>query len=109
MDESLAMWSNAITDDIMGFIAGTDVPPEVEGRLGEPMSFWDQHQDAYFTGVYVQGVKALAALGPPAKVDCALKKYVAAHAYAIAEPADLLDALEARIPGARKTLRRFGI
>jgi Peptidase family M1 domain len=109
MDESLAMWSNAISDDIMDFIERAEIPPDVEGRLGQPMSFWDQHQEAYFLGVYVQGVRALAALGPPAKVDCALKRYVAAHAYGIAEPADLLDALDDRIPGARATLGDFGV
>ena len=45
----------------------------------------------------------------PAKVDCALRLYVAHDAYRIAVPADLLDVLDRVIPGASDRLRRFGI
>ena len=109
MDESLATYSNAISDDTIDFFRDASIPGEVAHRLGAPMSFWDRHEDAYFEGVYVQGVKALDSLGSAATVDCALKKYVAAHAYGIAEPDDLLDALTDQIPRARARLRSFGV
>jgi hypothetical protein len=73
------------------------------------MAFWDRHQEDYFYGVYLQGVKALAALGPLGVTDCALKEYVAARAFGIADSEDLVAALEARIPRAGRVLERFGV
>jgi hypothetical protein len=59
--------------------------------------------------VYGGGVRALASLGPPRRVDCALRLYVARNAYRIAQPGDLLDALDRVFQGAEHRLRRFGI
>jgi hypothetical protein len=73
------------------------------------MSYWNGRQRRYFTEVYSGGVLALRSLGPPARVDCALRLYVARNAYRIAKPGDLLDALNAVFPGAEAKLRRFGI
>jgi hypothetical protein len=42
-------------------------------------------------------------------VDCALRHYVARHAYSITEPGDLLDELDRVIPGAERRLRAWGI
>jgi hypothetical protein len=109
MDEGVTMYSNAITDDTIDFFLDQDIPSTVAGHMGEPMTFWDEHQDDYFEGIYLQAVHAFDALGPSARVDCALTRYVAANAYGIAHPVDLLDALAAEIPGARSTLRTFGI
>jgi hypothetical protein len=58
--------------------------------------------------VYVQGAQALAALGNPDAVDCALRIYVARTAYRVARPDDLVRALETVFPNARATLARFG-
>ena len=90
--------------------ADIPIPPAVEGELGRPMTYWDQHQDGgeYFYGVYAQGAKALAALGETARVDCALALYVARNAYDIAHPEDLGDALEDVLPQADEVLARFG-
>jgi hypothetical protein len=63
----------------------------------------------YFTEVYGGGVRALASLGPPSRVDCALKIYVAENAFRIAKPGDLLDVLNRILPRAERRLRRFGI
>jgi hypothetical protein len=63
----------------------------------------------YFRDVYGGGVEALASLHADAKVDCALRLYAAREAYQIAQPRDLLGALDAVIPGAFARLRRYGI
>jgi hypothetical protein len=73
------------------------------------MAFWEGRQSAYYRSVYVQPVKALAALGPPERVDCALRLYLARTAYHVARPADLLEAVNAVFPGGSATLARFGI
>jgi hypothetical protein len=73
------------------------------------MSYWTGKERRYFTEVYGGGVLALRSLGPAARVDCALRAYAARNAYGIARPGDLLDALNAVIPGAEAKLRRFGI
>jgi hypothetical protein len=81
----------------------------VANRLGEPLSFWDQFDDRrLFLGAYLQGYRALLALGPRADVDCALRLYVVRNAYRIATPRDLLEALEPSFPDARRTLEAFG-
>jgi hypothetical protein len=108
LDEGVTSWAQARADGDLGFFRDYDVPDEVAGRLGRAMPFWDRHQDAYYEGVYVQGVKALDALGNARRVDCALKRYVAAHAYDVATTEDLVNALKGRFPRAERVLRRFG-
>jgi hypothetical protein len=73
------------------------------------MAYWDGHGSSYYRGVYVQGAQALAALGDPAQVDCALRHYVSREAFAIARPADLIGAMATVFPGAGPTLGRFGV
>ena len=86
-----------------------DIPPVAEGHLGEPMSFWTLRPLFYQDGVYTQGAQALAALGPPELVDCALRVYVAQNAYRIATPADLVAAASSVFPDAAPTLAGFGV
>jgi len=73
------------------------------------MTFWESRQSAYYRSVYVQGAQALAALGDPELVDCALRLYVARHSYRVARPGDLVAAANAVFPGAAETLAGFGI
>ncbi len=73
------------------------------------MSYWEQHPDDYFAGVYAQGPQALASLGDAARVDCAVRRYVAATAYRIAQPVDLVSALERELPGSGAKLRSYGV
>ncbi|MDQ3958663.1 MAG: hypothetical protein M3273_10115, partial [Actinomycetota bacterium] len=109
LDEGVTSWAQARSDGILRFFRDYSVPQDAEGRLGESMSYWDEREDSYYGGVYAQGVKALDALGNPRKVDCALRRYVAANAYRFARPPDLLDALETEFPRAGRILRRFGV
>ena len=109
LDEGLASWAEARFEGTLpGFVART-IPPEARGRLGEPMTFWSQRFAVYYRGVYVQAVQALASLGDPALVDCALRVYVARNAYRIARPADLVAALASVFPDARARLAAYGV
>ena len=108
LDETLATWAQ------IGL--GSLEPPAPRGlprsalrHVGSGMAYWNRVGGAYYYGVYGEGVRALRSLGSKAKVDCALRSYAARHAYGLAHPADLLDELNAVIPGAEKRLRAWGI
>jgi hypothetical protein len=109
LDEALATWAEVRADRSLGELGEIDVPADAEGRAGAPMTYWDGHQSSYYEGVYAQGAQALAALGDPDGVDCALRRYVAVEAFGIARPADLIDALATHFPDARETLGRYGV
>lgn len=109
LDEGLASWAEARADGTLSSFLARPVPAVARGRLGEPMSWWDQHLGAYYRGVYVQAVQALAAVAPAEVIDCALAHYVARHAFGIARPADLVGALETVAPAAGAVLGRFGV
>jgi Peptidase family M1 domain len=105
LDEAAATWAERR-------LAGSlDVAlsPGAVRHVGESMAYWSSRPQRYGLEVYRGGVVALRSLGPPARVDCALRLYVARNAYRIARPGDLLDALNAFLPGAEAKLRRFGI
>jgi hypothetical protein len=108
LDEGLATWAESRADADRAVLA-EDVPGDAEGRAGAPMTYWESHRSSYYRGVYVQGAQALAALGDPDRVDCALRRYVAERAFAIARPADLIDALATGFPDAPATVGRFGV
>lgn len=108
LDEGLASWAEARYENSLTGFVKNPLPPDARGRLGEPMTYWETRQSSYYQGVYVQGVQALAALGDPALVDCALRHYVARDAYRIARPSDLAHALSVVFPNAPDVLRRFG-
>ena len=73
------------------------------------MTFWETRQSSYYAGVYVQGTQALAALGSPDLVDCALRVYAALNAHRIARVADLLRAVRAVFPNPGPALAPFGV
>ena len=104
LDEALATWAQERLDGIDG--EGFYGPAH---HVGAPMTFWAGKARRYYREVYGGGPEALRSLHAPAKVDCALRLYVAHDAYRIAVPADLLDVLDRVIPGASDRLRRFGI
>jgi hypothetical protein len=108
LDETLATWAETRL--------GSQEPPQRRGlpqsalrHVGSPLTYWNRVGGSYYYGVYGEGVRALRSLGNNAKVDCALRSYAARQAYGIARPADLLDELNAVIPGAEKRLRAWGI
>jgi Peptidase family M1 domain len=109
LDEGLTTYAQARVDGRVEDFASAAIPAAVRNRLGEGMRFWDRHQDEYFRGAYLQGVKALAAIGPTGAVDCGLRDYVRRHAYGIADSGDLVANLEKRIPRAGRVLERFGV
>ena len=109
LDEVLATYASARRDGFLAFFAGLHVRGVARNHVGSPMTFWDHHPRQYEPGVYFRGVQALLSLGPPRLIDCALRAYVADHAFGIATPDDLLDELSRVFPGARERLRRFGI
>ena len=108
LDEGLATWAEAAVTGAPPY-ANAYIPPEVADRIGEPMSFWDRLGDEdYFLGAHLQTYNVLQRLGPRSAVDCALRLYVKRTAYRIAQPPDLLAALEAFFPSARKMLTAAG-
>ncbi len=108
LDEGLTTYAQSRIDSQLELFASEPVPGPALNRLGAGMRYWDRHQDVYFQGVYAQGAKALAAVGP-SRVDCGLRRYVAANAYSIADSSDLIRALEAEKAGAGSVLERFGV
>jgi hypothetical protein len=109
MDEGLTSWAEARHEGTLNSFVTRTIPLDARGKAGQPMVYWEKRQSSYYRGVYVQPVQALAALGPPDKVDCALRLYAARFAYRVARPKDLLDTLEVVFPNARAVFGRYGI
>jgi hypothetical protein len=108
LDEGLATWAEVRADGGPG-VLDESVPADARGRAGAPMTYWDAHERSYYRGVYVQGAQAMAALGDPDQVDCGLRHYVAANAFTIARPVDLVAAMATVFPDAAATLEPFGV
>ncbi|MEO7836970.1 MAG: hypothetical protein ABIS21_04955 [Acidimicrobiales bacterium] len=109
LDEGLASFAEARTENTLDSFKARSLPAVGRGHVGEPMTFWESRQSAYYRSVYVQGAQALAALGDPELVDCALRLYVARNSYRVARPGDLVDAARAVFPGAAEALAGFGV
>lgn len=108
LDEALTTWAEARYEGTVDAYRATAVPADVRGRTAEPMTFWDQ-SPSFYLGAYVQGAQALAELGEPDRVDCALRLYAADHAYRIATPADLVASLTRVFPDAAEVLAGYGV
>ena len=109
LDEALATWAQARLSNDVGALVAQAIPEDVRNQLGQPMSVWDRFGiPVFIDGAYTQGVQALASLGDPDVVDCALRHYVRQNAYEIATPDDLLDALRTFFPDARPRLEAYG-
>jgi hypothetical protein len=109
LDEGLATWADARFESRLERYKARTIPPLVKDKVGEPMSFWADKQQLYNEGVYIQGTQALAALGDPALVDCALRVFVAVNAHRIARQPDLVRAASAVFPDAASTLAGYGV
>jgi hypothetical protein len=104
LDEGLATYAMGAS------FPGIPVIPGILSRTGEPMRFWDARPYRVFQlGVYVDGARAVASLGPRPLVDCALRVYVSRNAYGIATQAGLVRALASVVPDAPARLRRYGL
>jgi Peptidase family M1 domain len=108
LDETLATWAQTRLGP-QELPPRRGLPQSALRHVGSPLTYWNRVGGSYYYGVYGEGVRALRSLGNNAKVDCALRSYAARQAYGIARPADLLDELNAVIPGAEKRLRAWGI
>jgi hypothetical protein len=110
LDEGFATFAEARFLGNLASFTGRSIPADARGRAGEPMAFWDAgHGSSYYRGVYVQGAQALAALGAPDLVDCALRHHVARNAYGITTNAEVIDTLRIVFPDAEAVLARYGI
>jgi hypothetical protein len=109
LDEGLASYAGAETSGDVGFFSSVPLPAAARGRLGAPMTYWDKHPDAYFAGVYAQGVRAVSSSGPPDPVACALRRYVARNAYRIADDADAVAAFASVFPDAGRHFAAYGV
>lgn len=95
LDESFAAFSEYVVLGDRAAYRLEDVPDEVLGQLGRPMSFWaNQRGQSYDEGVYQQGAAVLTELhrqiGPAFDAD--LRDYLADNAHRVATPADLAKA-----------------
>jgi hypothetical protein len=109
LDEGLASWGEARVENALEEFLAVPMPPGAVGRLGQPMTYWSGQPLLYSIGVYVQGVQALAALGPPDLVDCALRVYTATFAHRIARPPDLVAAMRSAFPEAESVFAGYGV
>jgi hypothetical protein len=109
LDEGLATWAEGRFEGTMAEFVATPVPVAARNRVAEPMTYWADLATVYYTGVYVQGAQALAALGDYDLVDCALRVFVAVNAHGIARPADLVAAARSVFPDAAAVLAGYGI
>lgn len=109
LDEALASYAEARFEDTFDEFGAQSVPAAGQGRAGEPLTYWADHGQAYYRSVYVQGALAVLSLGDADLVDCALRHYVAAQAYSIADPADFFDAVAVVFPDAAETMAPYGL
>jgi hypothetical protein len=109
LDEGLASYAEARYENTLAAFRTKSVPVDARGRVGAPMTYWEPRQSSYYRGVYVQGTQALAALGDPGLVDCALRHYVARNAFRIARPADLVAAMQVVFPDAAARMAPYGV
>jgi aminopeptidase N len=109
LDEGLATYAEGRFEDTLGAAQLAPIPPDVRGHAGEPMTFWESRGRSYYGGVYLQGAQALVALGEVARVDCALRLYVAEAAYRVARPGDLFAVLAKVFPHAAEALAGYGL
>ncbi|HUP71201.1 MAG TPA: hypothetical protein VM142_15515 [Acidimicrobiales bacterium] len=109
LDEGLASYAEARLENTLASFRSRSIPAAGRNRVGEPMTFWESRRSVYYRSVYVQGAQAVAALGAPDLVDCALRVYVARNAYRVARPADLVEAARAVFPNAADVLAGYGV
>ena len=109
LDEGLATWAEFRFEGGLETLGALPLPPDARGRVAEPMTYWNSHRASYYQGVYLQGAQAVAGLGDPDLVDCALRVYVAVNAHRIARPRDLVRAASAVFPGAEERLAGLGV
>jgi hypothetical protein len=110
LDEAFATYAEALHRGTGGSYENTSVPSAGYRRVGAPMSYWEQHQSAYYRSVYVQGAAALLKARRAAgagRFDYAIRCYVNVYAHRVARPSFVASAL-ASMPEAKKILVFYG-
>ena len=109
LSEGLTTWAESGPEGSLPSLLAVRIPAAVRNRIGEPMSFWDRFEfQTIWRGLYVQPVQALATLGEPDAVDCALRAHVVRNAYRTVRPRNLLASLSSFFPEAEQKLRARG-
>lgn len=114
LDEGLATYAESRFLGTLGSRRGATIPAEGRRRLGEGHDYWADHTGAFFQSVYVQGAQALAeigdAVGGQDATDCVLRRFALENAQEVAEPEDLVAAVEAQTGfDPRPVLARYGV
>jgi hypothetical protein len=110
LDEAFATYAEALDRGTGPTYERMVIPTAGRGHAGEPMTFWESRQSAYFRSVYVQGAVALLrarrAVGAAA-FDSAIRCHVRRSAHRITTTADLRQSLQS-LPAALRELRAVG-
>lgn len=109
IDEGLSTYAEARYEGTLESIKAREIPAAGAGQAGQPMSYWESRQSAYYRSIYVQGAQAVAALGSPDLVDCALRQLVARSAYRVVGNGEVIAAFSVVAPDAGAVLARYGI
>lgn len=112
IDEAFATFAQAVAAEQRDVYRLDDVPRQLRGHLGEPMSYWAEQGGfgRYEQGVYRQGAALLLEgrdrVGAD-RFDKALRAYIAVNAHRVANPVDVRAAF-AHLPEVVDLLSRHG-
>lgn len=104
LDEAFASYAEQLVDDDAPPVRAVNEP----GRVDSPAADYGSDERGYFAVTYRKGAAALHAARAAAgaqSFDRAVRCYLNANAWRIAEPADLADVLQG-LPAARAVLRK---
>ena len=105
LDEAFASWAEETVDG-----TASDSSLRLPGEVGDSTEHYGANENAYYTTTYAKGSAALTAArnaAGPDRFDAAIRCYVNANAWDIADPADLQRQLAA-LPAAVKILKAAG-
>lgn len=112
LDEAFATWGESLINPATGRdLDNRTWPADADGRVGRPMSYWNDHPQWYSTAVYARGASAIRearTVAGPARFDEALRNWAAECGQQICGPGRLRAALEATAPAAVKVLGQAG-
>jgi hypothetical protein len=110
LDEAFATYAEALDRGTGPAYLRMTIPAAGRGHAGEPMTYWESRQSAYFRSVYIQGAQALLRArtrSGAAAFDHALGCHVRRSAHRITTPRDLEASLSG-LPAAIRELRAVG-
>lgn len=105
LDEAFASWAEELVDG-----TSSDAGLRIPGEVGDSTADYGADEDSYYAVTYAKGASAITAArraAGAAKFDAAIRCYVNANAWRIAQPKDLAVQL-AGLPAAVTVLREAG-